>query len=116
RVYALGENPAQLGRDRSELDEFIVVCGVGSFHIRQIDDTRPQRRELRGVGAVAHSSDAASDRSREKERSIVLGENDVERLLRLTEAAQLRFEHIDVDIGRGEYDRANLADVRQVAR
>ena len=72
--------------------------------------------EVRDWQTVADPRDAASDGPREKERSIVLGEDDVERFLRLAEAAQLRLEHIDVDIGRGEDDGANPADWRQVAR
>ena len=62
-VYAPCENAAQFRRDRSELDEFIVVCGVVALHIGKIDDGRPQRRELRGIGGVADSRDAASDGS-----------------------------------------------------
>ncbi len=83
------------------------VASVAFRSVRSMT-RRAQRRELRGIGAVADSGDAARDGSGEKQRSIVLGEDDVERLLRLAEAAHLRFEHVDVDIGRGEKDGADL--------
>jgi hypothetical protein len=100
--------PRSSGRDGSELDKFIVVRGVGARHVGEIDDRRAERCELRHIGACANPGNAARDRSGGKERSIVLGEYDVERLLRLAEAPQLRFEHIDVDVGRGEQDDPNL--------
>ena len=106
--YSPGENAAQLGPDGGELSEFVVVRGVGRLEVDQVDDRRAQRRELGDIGVVADPRDAARDGSGEKQRSIVLGEDDVERLARLAEAAHLRFEHVNVDIGRSEIDVADL--------
>ena len=41
--YSLGENAAQLGPDGGELDEFVVIRGIGRLDVRQIDDRRAQR-------------------------------------------------------------------------
>ena len=102
------ENAAQLGRDSGELSEFVVVRGVGRLEVRKVDDRRAQRGELRDIGIVADPRDAARDGSGQKQSSIIGGEDDVERLARLAEAAHLRFEHVDVDIGRSEIDVADL--------
>ena len=106
--YSPGENAAQLGRDGGELSEFVVVRGIGRLEVRKVDDRRAQRGELGDIGVVADPRDAARDGSGQKQRSIIGGEDDVERLSRLAEAAHLRFEHVDVDIGRREIDVADL--------
>jgi hypothetical protein len=111
-----GENGAQVGRDGCQLGEFIMVRGVGRLEVGEVDHRRSQRGELGDIGVVADPRDAAGDGSREKQRSIVLGQDDVERLARLAEAAHLRFEHVDVDIGRGEKHVADLVRVTKVAR
>ena len=72
----------------------------------------PSVGKLRDIGIVADPRDAARNGSGQKQRSIVRGEDDVERLARLAEAAHLRFEHVDVDIGRREKDVADLVRCR----
>ena len=93
-----------------------MVRRVGRFEVGQVDDRRAQRGELVDVGVVADPGDAAPDLPREKQRPVVLGQDDVERLARFAEAAHLRLEHVDIDIGRGEKHVTDLVRVTQVAR
>ena len=110
-----GENATQLWPDGGELSELVVVRGIGRLEVRKVDDRRAQLGKLVDIGIVADPRDAARDGPRQKQSSIIRGEDDVERLARLAEAAHLRFEHVNIDIGRSEIDVADLVRVAQVA-
>ena len=112
----LCENAAQFRRDGGELIEFVVVRGIVGLHVGQVDHGRAQRRQLRRVGVIADSGNAAADGPGEPQRFVVLRKNDIERLLRLAEAPHLRLEHVDVDIGRRQEHIAELAHLIEVAR
>ena len=82
----------------------------------KVDHCRAESGELVDIGAVAMRVCSAATESGQPERLVVLGKHDVEGLARLAEAAQLRLEYVDIDVGRGEQDRADLVGMIEAAR
>ena len=89
--------------------EFGVVQPVAALLVREIDDDHAEFGEF---GRIACSRRRACCRARMPEslsaRSSADKQQD-ERPVRLAVAAHLALEHVDVDVGRGEHDVAELA-------
>ena len=86
-----------------------MIEAVRALGLRQVDDDDAVVGEVGGVLVVAEARLVAGQDPRQPERAVVRRQQQEERLLRLAILAHLALEDIDVDVGRGEHDVAELA-------
>ena len=110
-----GENRPQLGSDRGELHELAVIDRVVCLDVAQIDDRRAERRQFGAVRRVADPVLSPGNETRNPQRLVVAGKDDIARVLDLPKTAQLRFENVEVEMGRRQQDHADLGLVLDVA-
>ena len=86
-----------------------MVQLVAALGRREVDDGYAQRGQLIGIRVVADARLLAGDQARETQRLVVGRKQHDEWLVGLAVAGHLLLEDVDVDVGRGKHDVAELA-------
>ena len=90
--------------DLGELRKFRVVAAVGTFDIRHVNNDRTECRKLGIVGIGSETLFASSNKIRKAQCLIVAGNDDEKGFSWFAEPTHLRFENIDINIWRRQYD------------
>jgi hypothetical protein len=93
-----------------ELCELSVVAGIIGFDVRHINHDCAERRKFGIVAISSESLFPSGNKIRKPQCFIVVRHDDEEGFSWFAEPTHLRFEHVDIDVRRRQYDRSQLAN------